>query len=273
LITKPYVGITGVARADEVSALIAMLDRLSWPDDRLLMIGVCISDKSLEGETISERRRSRYPAPASLRNLFTADPRVLNLVHFNSRSTVWPKQLDQILKLVPNCNGFQLNMMWPDVATLRNWHSNHPELSLVLQVGSGAIDLLRTEKEPKRIPSLLSRRLQEYEGLVDAVLFDPSGGLGLSFFESEMATCLAKLSESGLNLAAGAAGGLESSTVELLYFLRQRLPKLNWDAEGRLRTGDALDLAKCYSYLARSRDLFMGWMQPPPLPASFEFSW
>jgi hypothetical protein len=54
------------------------------------------------------------------------------------------------------------------------------------------------------------------------------------------------------DLRIGVAGGLDAATIASLEPLLVAVPSLSWDAEGRLRTNDRLDVSKAEAYLVAS---------------------
>lgn len=248
---KPYVGITGFTEKSQILALIGQLDVLNWPSTHQVMAGILVSDKSLKGQPLKPLWQNKYPAPETVESLLVPDNRLLYLVHFNSHRPDFADELWEVLELAPSTAGFQLNLCWPDPREIERYRlrPHTTEDVVVLQVGSRALQAVDSR------PDKLLSRLRDYQGLVEYLLLDPSGGLGREL-DSAMATNMVKeLAEAGLNIGLGVAGGLEAGTVERLRPMLASYPWLSWDSEGRLRTGDRLDLAKCYDYLSASLQL------------------
>ena len=84
-------------------------------------------------------------------------------------------------------------------------------------------------------PIRLVNRVRKYQGLVNYVLLDPSGGTGRLFNPEELKKFLGRLYEAQLDLSYGVAGGLSPTTLNLLESLVKEFPNLSIDAEGRLR--------------------------------------
>ena len=102
---KPYIGITGFTTRAEVVRIISEIPRMS---DRLLMVGVLASLKTLNGRT--NKYPDRYPRVSKISEIFSDnDQAVLNLIHYNTDEA---ESLDQqLLKAIDlggkNLHGFQ----------------------------------------------------------------------------------------------------------------------------------------------------------------------
>lgn len=231
--TTPYVGITGFTTSEEVSAALRLLP----PGRRRLMVGVLVSDRTLEGLP-EEMCPRRHPAVADLEVLFSADPRAFNAVHFHTRT---PERLvDQAERVIalagPRLHAIQINLERAPPEALRALRASHPGLQLILTLRETA-----------------SRFAEAYAGLVDIVLFDWSAGRGVLFDPAEARAALEEIEAKMPGVALAVAGGLGPDTVDHVQPLLVRFPDLSFDAESRLRdTEDRLDLAKVGEYLARS---------------------
>jgi hypothetical protein len=147
--------------------------------------------------------------------------------------------------------GFQLNIVWPDLDELTQWRETYPHQRLVLQVSGSAY------RQVGRSPQALCDKLQDYRQLATDILFDPSGGKGRRFSTEVARRVLTELQQAfGGELGIGVAGGLGPNTLDLIEPLLIAFPHLSVDAEGRLRDkDDNLDLGKAKSYLARALQL------------------
>lgn len=121
----------------------------------------------------------------------------------------------------------------------------YPHKKIVLQIGRDALDI--TDK----IKILgLEVYLSFYEGLVDYVLFDPSGGKGKPFNIKEMVHCLNAAKECLKGVCLGVAGGLSAETLNNLQSIAWDFPDISIDAEGRLRNeNDHLDINRAELYI------------------------
>lgn len=245
---KSYIGITGFMDRREVHEI---QDAIPPGSDRLLMVGVLVSSKTLRGE--GNKHPMRYPLVERVREIFTNHPQVLNLVHFNTKE---PDLLEEHLRRVamlsgPFFHGFQLNMAWPAPRKLENYRKQFPKSKIVLQIGGHAMQLV------DHYSKKLQKAVNPYKGLVDYVLLDPSGGFGKQFDPRVERPYLEALADLGIGL--GVAGGLSPSTLHFLEPLLKDFPQLSIDAEGRLRNqDDELDSAIATSYLKKAYELLDG---------------
>ena len=228
-----YIGVSGFMRSDEVRGALAV-----FPDcGRSLMVGVLVSAKTLSGQR--NKYPNRYPLVEDIANIFTDDPRCLNLIHYASDERPTNAALEHLLRIGgPHCHGFQFNGEWPHRAGL---------VGLLLRAGPGLRVVLQVRDFD--IPNK-----PYYGGLVTDVLIDASGGRGLPLNVTAARDGVRRfLNWDGLG--CGVAGGLCAETVGALAPLMAECPGLSIDAEGRLRTEeDDLDMAKVRAYLRASAD-------------------
>ncbi len=187
------------------------------------------------------------------KKIFQERDECLNLVHYNTKS---PEDLlMQMVQITDEVgyllNGFQLNIAWPNPKTLETYHKLCPGKTIVLQVGNQAF------AEAFNVPSYLARIVKDYLGLVDYVLLDPSGGLGIPFYPLTMQEYLQELQQFENELGTAVAGGLSPSTLHLLKPLVKEFPGLSINAEGKLRTSmDDLDVAVARQYIEGALKMF-----------------
>ena len=247
---KPYIGITGFMSRGEIELALAVLPRGT---DQLVMVGVLASSKTLRG--IPNRWLHRYPLMAELAGIFPAGRNTLNLIHFNTkdRESLFVDMCHVQALAGSYCHGFQLNIVWPDKGTLTRYRDHAPRgrNTIVLQCGEKALE------EIDRTPAKLVKRVREYEGLIDYVLIDPSGGLGLEFDEMFAHNCLFALSRDGPeSIGVGIAGGLHADNIARLHGLLGAF-EFSIDAEGRLRDkDDNLNIAAAQAYLQAADALY-----------------
>ena len=248
---KPYIGITGFMTGDEVDKV---LDALSEDTDRLVMIGGLVSSKTLRHEP--NKWPQRYPSPDKLCKIFRGYRNLLNLIHFNTKE---PEKLFDDMCLAqdlagPNCHGFQLNIAWPDKRVLERYkkYALFHHKTIVLQCGGNALREVGS-------PFNLGLRLRDYEGLVDYVLVDPSGGLGKEFDPGYAQAAFYYILQNAINpssIGLGIAGGLHAGNLDCL---RKLMPEFEFsiDAEGKLRDKeDHLDIAAAQAYLKAADALY-----------------
>src|SRR3989344_4138009 len=173
----PYIGITGFMSKDEVAHI---LGHVPYNGYRQVMIGILASLKTMQG--IQNKWPNRYPTVDKITNIFQPHPRALNLIHYNTKQTeTLDRQLDVMTMLGgPHLHGFQLNIAWPPSALLAAYRKQYSKMIVVLQIGEHALAL--TGHSPHRVAEELALN---YDGLVDAILIDPSGGYGKSLNPSK----------------------------------------------------------------------------------------
>ena len=237
----PYIGVTGFMSRDEVSGALAMVPQRSA---RRLMVGVLMSSKTLAGQ--QNKWPGRYPKKEAVADIFVDDPRVLNLIHYNTdHSETLLTQLVEITELAgPHLDGFQLNIAWPPISQLEDYQETYPDKFLILQIGGKA---MAQAESMERFAQLVGA----YLPMIGAILIDSSGGKGEPLDAVKGAEYLWAVREYP-TLGVGIAGGLGPETLYLLGALVKEFPDLSIDAESRLRTPkpeDALCLGAMRTYL------------------------
>jgi len=252
---KPYIGVTGVMTRKESEAL---CDALSADNDFLVMIGMLASGKTIHG--MPNKWPKRYPKAEDMGKISFDHPKALFLVHFNTKD---PEKLHwdmcHALYLAgPHCHGLQLNIAWPDVRVLQDFHRDSQSdwcKTIVLQCGEKALD------EVGWSGAKLAERLKRYEGLIDYVLIDPSGGLGKEFDPDFACRCFRMIAKTLPDVGLGIAGGLGSTNLgRLLGPILLAFPDLKFsiDVEARVRDhADNLNVPDAIRYL-KSGDLILG---------------
>ncbi|MBI1984885.1 MAG: hypothetical protein HYS60_02110 [Candidatus Wildermuthbacteria bacterium] len=217
------------------------------------MIGVLASLKTMRG--IQNKWPNRYPAMDKIAGIFPDHPLALNLIHYNTKEK--DTLGDQLVAMTEfggtNMHGFQLNIAWPSLDVLREYRKEHATKQIVLQVGEHAFEMVNHS------PEQLALRVAEYDGMVEYVLLDPSGGYGKPFDPALARDYLLALKAQNLGMGFGVAGGLSPTTLDLVRPLAKEFPDLSIDAEGRLRTPeDHLDLGVASDYLRVALSVFNG---------------
>ena len=251
---KPYIGITGFMSGDEVRAMLNLMPKNC---SRKLMVGVLTDWRTLNGLT-PNKWPNRYPAIKEIPGIFTDHPVVLNIAHYHTRElTTLHWQLENLVRSCgPNLHGLQLNIAWPHPMLLKLLRAKHPGVDIILQIGDAAFEIIK--HSPERLAAKIT---EEYDGLIDRVLLDPSGGTGKEFDPAEIAEYLSALKKTrldfGLNFGLGVAGGLSSKNLRHVELLLSKFPDLSIDAEGRLRNpDDHLDLREAGEYIRGALEMF-----------------
>jgi hypothetical protein len=122
---------------------------------------------------------------------------------------------------------------------------------MVLQIGNRAVE------EAGGSPNGVVAKLRDYIHVVDGILLDPSGGLGIPLDPEGARPFLTAIAEQGWELELGVAGGLGPNTLHLVEPLIGQFPKLNIDAQGCLRNErNELDSDAVRTYLSNALSLF-----------------
>lgn len=245
---KPYIGITGFMSLGDA---LHVLDTVPANVNRLVMVGVLASLKTMRGT--QNKWPNRYPAMDKIADIFPAHPLALNLIHYNTKE----KETlgDQLVAMTKfggaNMRGFQLNIAWPSLDVLAEYKRAYPAKQIVLQVGGHAFEMVNHSLEQ------LASRVAEYDGVVEYVLLDPSGGYGKLFHPGRARDYILALKAQNLRMGIGVAGGLSPTTLDLVEPLAREFPDISIDAEGRLRTQeDHLDLNVANEYLRKALAMF-----------------
>lgn len=257
IMETPYIGITGFMKREQVESV--LMD-LSLPPGYKLMVGGLAHgnhyfDKDARGE---DKKPPRHPKTKDLPKIFIDDPRCLNLIHLHVPDNA--NHASDMYVLVYNyihicqdagvrLDGFQLNMNLPNQEDLFEIRDSNPDLKIVIQLNSKVINRFKT-------PSLLAKRLRQYAGIANYLLFDKSGGTGKSINPDEAMDYTTAFDDQHLPtlFGLGYAGGLSADTFpDLLPFLKMHrfFKPFSFDAEGKLHdpeTGE-LSLNRCKDYL------------------------
>ena len=251
----PYIGITGFTTNEQVQRVVraAEIPRF-YP---YLMIGVLVSENTLAGHPAKWPKRN--PAKEKIASIFEPFATTINLVHYHTtdQSTLVGQLVAMDTLAGDHCDGYQLNMPWPDPRLLEQYLSQaiarNKKRTIVLQCGRRALE--KFGKNPRRIAEEVRTN---YEGLVDYVLIDPSGGKGEEIDSHFAVDCLNELMQIR-NIGPGIAGGLsyESGYAKLAPIAQDIDENFSVDAEGRMRdSNDDLDIDKCIGYVSEMSKFF-----------------
>lgn len=248
---SPYIGITGFMSQREVLAALTVLDLAKYYQ-RKLMVGVLVSWKTTH--CLKEKWPNRYPVAEKISEIFVNHPKALNLAHYRAGgflSLDW--QLEDVAKICgPNLHGFQLNIPWPETIGLKIYRERYPDKIIVLQIGSRAFEIIGYSPE-----RLAKKVAQDYKGLIDYILLDPSGSYGMDFDPAEIAEYLGALKKARLEIGIGVAGGLSATTLRNISPLIAEFSGLSIDAEDGLRdSDDHLDLREAGEYISKALEMF-----------------
>ena len=249
---KPYVGITGITKHEEIMAIERIIARLNWPPSHAVMLGVLVSGWTLEGKAPSNPRQ--YPPTNQIDGLVSSHPGVINLVHYNNgrRPQALDLQIVELMRLAPGFDGVQLNFAWPNPVELRR--GKLPGDVIVLQIGANAVREFGLDGS--------AGLLRAYGGITDYALVDLSGGTGKPLDMNASLAMVAAfdtvINEHSLGIRLGIAGGLCAERMPAMEPLVQAYPELSWDAQAGLRgADDRLDVGRVRAYLEASRRLIL----------------
>ncbi len=260
---RPYVSISGLSQAWHGQTL---RQHVVKPEHHThnLALGVLTSDMMLnDGQN---DHPNRYPRIRNHRQIFgQARAGVYDVVHFYTPNmSRVGAQLQRYMRESEHFpHAFQVNVAWPglqDLSHFRDFYrqyaeekqSRRLEVRLILQLGRDALDLVRKAPGERIAGGHLVSQLTPYieSGVIDAVLYDSSGGRGKDLDIDEAGYCLGHIRRAfGSNVVIGVAGGL---TVENFYRLQpliEEFPGLSVDVESGVRNAqDELIVEKAVEF-------------------------
>ncbi len=254
---RPYIGITDVPSSEW---LFERLTVFQEEGDReiphQLHAGVMMSRKSLHG--IATKYDAVWPKNHDIVRIFSmhhAD--VLNVLHYADYDGL--TTIDDLVNAVRygghNLDAVQLDMPWPNLELVAALKKKHPEVRLILQVGSRALGQIGDEPKP------LIERVQDYAGWIDDVLLDKSGGEGRPMDAEVLRPFVEVLHKSMPRLGLTVAGGLGPDTLHLVAPLVRDFPMLSIDAQGQLRSGGSskqpIETERADAYLRGAVAMFL----------------
>jgi len=251
----PYIGITDFESKEQVLDLLPILEC----SGHRLMVGVMMSFKTLNG--IKSKWTKAWVPKEQIAPIFIDHPLVFNAIHYADYDGV--TELDDLLRAASyggeNLHTLQLDMPWPNPDLVREFREKYPETSVVLQVGSKALEEIAVPETFQSCLNLCSR-LKEYGDAIDFVLLDLSGGRGKEMRPKELFPYALTIDLSNLNLGIAVAGGLGPDTLHHLDLFLRRFPDLSIDAQGKLRPSgnalDPIDWSMAKEYLLKAAAMF-----------------
>lgn len=250
---RPFTAAVGVETGQQYREV------ASWDYSRKLgevALGVLMSEKTgLLG--VPNRHGSIYPNFEDTEGIFEASSsfetkRLPLIVHYNTDNP--DKVGDQLVRaLAPheNVDGVQVNgLRAQHLRNLAHLKEHRPEISLIMQIDNEYL----SELEPIDLKGLL----RKYDGLLDYLWLDASGGQGRLLDVRRLLPYIETTLEEGA--LVGVAGGLNAANVEnQLLALLEQYPEVSWDAESGVqdRVGSVrrFDTAAARDFLIASLDL------------------
>ncbi len=238
MIKKPYIGVTDFTSKSEVDTITSLL-----PDNfsHRLHVGAMISYKTLNKIPTQTGWENIWLDEVGLKSLFVPHEKVFNVIHYADYDPLKPTIAKDLLSSIDMCgpglDGIQLDMIWPRHSLLKAIKESYPNLSIILQVSSAAINDLPPDISLKQM-------LQHYKNKnhTDYILLDYGMGKG-TVFEPSKALSLIELALTVFEEdSIAVAGGLGPNTYNNLKEILKKYPGLGCDAQGKLRpSGSAID--------------------------------
>ncbi len=231
---KPYVGVTGPTKVEEVEAIVGGFDNSNYSMTSLHipMIGFLASYKTLNREPTQNRR---YPKITELSELINvAHKKTFTMIHYNSREQqTLAEQLEKLFDGIYQdnlCRAVQLNIVYPDLYQLEVIKKRMPDLQIVFQASRRVLEENSLET--------ISQKIKKYESFIDYVLIDPSGGKGKEFDLEKSVQVYGELKEKIPKATIGFAGGfIGENVIPRVTTLMKTIHNSDFciDAEGGLR--------------------------------------
>ena len=233
-----YISITDFETVGQVAAMLGVLTLADHevPQKTLLGVGVMMSYKTLYG--LPTKWADVFPPAKRLGEIFQPFNGVLNTLHYADYKEVdTPRALEVATAWAgPHMHALQFDMVWPSTDTLREYRERHPEIEVILQVSTSALDQVDNKM------SKLLVRLARYGDSIDYVLLDKSMGRGLGMDAKELLPLARAIANTFPHLGLVVAGGLGPDTMHLVQPLIEEFPDISLDAQSKLRdSGNALD--------------------------------
>jgi phosphoribosylanthranilate isomerase len=239
---QPYIGVTAFMNHNQVMQALSYMPPNS---NRKLMVGVLASSTTLLGEP--NKLPGRFPPIHTIGDIFADHALAFNVVHYATRDReTLLNQLGEIVSLAPDLiHGIQLNIVWPDPEVVAVFKQSFPNIKLILQVGPKAFE------EANRSKDEIYAKFKPYEGTIDYVLLDDSGGYGKEMDPSFLLWLIRKLKAKKYAVNIVVAGGLSPSNLKLIEPIVEEVPDVSIDAEGNLRNDhkNCLDMNLVRQYL------------------------
>lgn len=267
---KAYVGVTGITSVEEIRAVDSAFREsgLVTSSVHKPMMGFLASYKTLELGL--NPGNLRYPRLEDLARLLEeAKGKAFVTIHYNTRNV--GALVEEVSALLDNeaifdrglCNGLQLNVTWPSPKSIEEIRQEYPQLKIILSITSGAMDRDGKKVSHKEI----ANSALAYDGIVNYILIDPSGGKSAELDVNRAAGIYYELLETmPTRKAVAFAGGLSSESVaRIVGGLWDALYTRDFsiDAEGALRDkitqdygNDTLNAQKVASYLKEAARAF-----------------
>jgi phosphoribosylanthranilate isomerase len=236
-----YIGITGFKTIDEVITCKVN----SMGQKPIVMYGVLTSAKTI---AYPEKEGTRRPSLENLGALLWKIPiGSLPTIHHCTYNRKFSQELDTILSYdriydLGLVKAVQINQRLPEVSEIEKIKKKYSDIKIILQL------------EPDDIadPKATGRLVNDYDGLVDYFIIDPSRGIGKGLDVNDTMTMLDNIK---INAMPVIAGGLCASNVGYLvkFFRKEYGDNFCIDVEGRIRDADdKLNIKKMTEYMGEA---------------------
>jgi hypothetical protein len=263
----PYIGVTGFKTVEEVQQFSDICFKAGLFGDaynhtvwygipHVPMFGFLCSNKRLADPLVGG---TQSPSVQDLMTLTRITPiGAIPMIHYHSPEK--EKLADDVRKLFDgpyelyrSCQALQINVDWPHADQIKRIRDSFSDMQIVLQLPKRAMEGLN--------PSDIAGRVKEYQGLVQYVLVDPSGGEGKEFDIDSCRSILETLGHETKGITMGIAGGLDGKNVrDRVIAIAATLTHSGFciDAQGKLRTPDkqSLDMKLIGDYVGYARIAF-----------------
>lgn len=237
---RPYIGITDFTDFEQVKAMQEVfLKHRKRDEPHMLHVGVMTSFKTFH--FLQSKWTNAFPPKEKFAEIFSSD-QVYNCLHYADYAEV-PMDLaftlERALKLCgDNLHALQLDMPWPDPLQVQEGiRDSGKKIEVILQLSSKAMEMAGTRSVD------VVKKLVMYDGVIDRVLLDMSGGRGIPM-DADRLILLARVIRAVFpDMGLVIAGGFGPGTVaRLAWKFLSEFPDASLDAQGKLRpSGNALD--------------------------------
>jgi hypothetical protein len=205
--SPPYIGITGFKALHEIHTIAESVNEYPLG---YVMFGITSSNKRLLDPTSSGKTSPRLDR---VRDMVRAVPNHhLPMIHYYTPNL--DQLAEEVIALYDYCQianrcGLQINALWPDPEQIKKLHLCYPDfvlksLKITLQLPKKALEATNHE---------IVEKLKAYQGLINYVLIDPSGGMGEDFNTVRAALLMKMISEKIKDITPGVAGGFSAENV------------------------------------------------------------
>lgn len=259
---RPYIGMTDVPSAEwlreRLETFIAAGGRML---DHQLHAGIMASYKTLHG--LPTKWAAAWPKLEDAGKIFIDDERVLNTLHYadypDDEHPIARTTVRDIEELIRRCrwpiDAIQFDMVWPRPELLDAIKELNKAPRVILQVGDKAL------KELGYDIAAFVRRIQSYNGCVDDVLLDMSGGTGTEMGADFLTPFIVALRKEHPHLGVSVAGGLGPDTLHLVAAIVSSFPGISIDAQSKLRRSgkslDPIEADRADAYLRGAVEMFL----------------